>query len=215
MRTSNPPSNPALLEALARDFVENGYDLKQLMRRIASSRVYQLSSTPNETNVGDTEHFSRAYRRRLPAEVMTDAVADVTGVPNQFEGMPPGARALQAWNFKLDSDTLDAFGRPDSSEDCPCERNLGTSVVQALHLMNSDGLQAKLSNKDGRVAGLASSELTEAQIIDELYLVVLLAPPDRGGTGDRRAAIHHPRRDPPDRLRGHPLGADQLRRICI
>ena len=101
---------------------------------------------------------------------MTDAVADVTGVPNQFEGMPPGARALQAWNFKLDSDTLDAFGRPDSSEDCPCERNLGTSVVQALHLMNSDGLQAKLSSKDGRVAGLASGELTEAQIIDELYL---------------------------------------------
>lgn len=170
MRTSNPPSNPALLEALARDFVANGYDLKQLMRRIAGSRVYQLSSTPNESNVGDTEHFSRAYRRRLPAEVMTDAVADVTGVPNQFEGMPPGARALQAWNFKLDSDTLDAFGRPDSSEDCPCERNLGTSVVQALHLMNSDGLQAKLSNKAGRVAGLASSELTEVQIIDELYL---------------------------------------------
>jgi len=171
MRTSNPPSNPALLDALARDFVANGYDLKQLMRRIASSRVYQLSSTPNETNVGDTEHFSRAYRRRMAAEVMTDAVADVTGVPNRFEGMAPGARALQAWNFKLASDTLDAFGRPDSSEDCPCERNLSTSVVQALHLMNSDGLQAKLTDKGGRLAGLASGDLSEAQIIDELYLL--------------------------------------------
>ena len=171
MRTSNPASNPALLEALARDFVDHGYDLKQLMRRIATSRVYQLSSTPNQTNVGDTEHFSRAYRKRLPAEVMTDAVADVTGVPNRFEGMPPGARALQAWNFKLASDTLDAFGRPDSSEDCPCERNLSTSVVQALHLMNSDGLQAKLADKEGRVMGFASGELSEAQIIDELYLL--------------------------------------------
>jgi hypothetical protein len=75
-------------------------------------------------------------------------------VPNDFQGMPPGARALQAWNLKLDSDTLDAFGRPDSSEDCPCERNLESSVVQALHLMHSDGLQDKLADKKGRVTEL-------------------------------------------------------------
>ena len=178
MRTSNPPSNPELLDALARDFIDGGYDLKKLMRRIASSRVYQLSATPNETNVGDTQHFSRAYLRRLPAEVMTDAVADVTGIPDQFEGMPPGARALQTWNFKLASDTLDAFGRPDSSEDCPCERDLGTSVVQALHLMNSDGLQAKLAHQSGRVAALASGELSESQIIEELYLASYARLPD-------------------------------------
>lgn len=173
MRTSNPPSNPALLDALARDFVENGYDLKQLMRRITSSRVYQLSSSPNETNVKDTEHFSRAYRRRMSAEMMTDAVADVTGVPNNFEGMPAGARALQTWNFKLASDTLDAFGRPDSSEDCPCERNMEGSVVQALHLMHADGLQDKLADKKGRVAMLAGGDLSEAEIVEGLYLTAL------------------------------------------
>ncbi len=178
LRTSNPPSNPALLDALALDFIENGYDLKQLMRRIANSRVYQLSATPNETNAADIEHFSRAYRRRLPAEVMTDAVANVTGVADNFEGMPKGTRALQTWNFKLASDTLDAFGRPDSSEDCPCERNLGTSVVQALHLMNSDGLQAKLANKDGRVARLLAGDLTDARIVDELYLAAYARLPD-------------------------------------
>jgi hypothetical protein len=179
MRTSNPPANPALLEALARDFVENGHDLKQLMRRIANSRVYQLSSTPNETNVKDTRQFSRAYRRRLSAEVMTDAIADVTGVPNSFQGMPAGARALQTWNFKLASDTLDAFGRPDSSEDCPCERNLGGSVVQALHLMHADGLQGKLADKRGRIARLASSGLEEGKLVDELYLAALARFPTK------------------------------------
>ncbi len=178
-RTSNPPSNPALLDALARDFVEHGFDLKHLMRRIANSRLYQLSSVPNEHNLRDTGHFSRAYRRRLPAEVMTDAVADVTGVPNDFQGMPAGARALQAWNFKLASDTLDAFGRPDSSEDCPCERNLETSVVQALHLMHSDGLQDKLADPSGRVAQLVSSERSGPEIVEELYLAALARFPDK------------------------------------
>jgi len=177
LRTSNPPSNPALLDALARDFVENGYDLKHLMGRIANSRVYQLSSAANETNLSDTRHFSRAYRRRLSAEAMTDAVAEVTGVPDEFEGMPAGARALQTWNFKLGSDTLDAFGRPDSSEDCPCERNLESSVVQALHLMHSERLQDKLAHKNGRVASLAAGDLDEPQIVDELYLVALARLP--------------------------------------
>ena len=183
LRTSNPPSNPELLDALAADFANNGFDLKHLMRRIANSRVYQLSAAPNETNIHDTRYFSRMYPRRLAAEVMADAVADATGVANQFEGMPPGARALQTWNFKLASDTLDAFGRPDSSEDCPCERDLGTSVVQALHLMNSDGLQAKLEDENGRVAKLVGSGLSEAQIVDELYMVGYSRMP----TGDERA----------------------------
>ena len=77
---------------------------------------------------------------------------------------PAGARALQTWNFKLASDTLDAFGRPDSSEDCPCERNLDSSVVQALHLMHADGLQAKLEDKKGRVARLVESEAFKEQL---------------------------------------------------
>ena len=182
MRTSNPPSDPALLDALAADFVAHGYDLKQLMGRIANSRVYQLSSLPNETNVKDTQYFSRTYRRRLSAEMMSDVVSDVTGVPDHFQGMPAGARALQTWNFKLGSDLLDAFGRPDSSEDCPCERNLEGSVVQALHLMHSEHLQAKLANKNGRVTKLVSSELSEAEIVEELFLTAMGRFPDKEET---------------------------------
>jgi hypothetical protein len=86
---------------------------------------------------------------------------------------------LQTWNFKLASDTLDAFGRPDSSEDCPCERNLGGSVVQALHLMHADGLQGKLADKRGRIARLASSGLEEGKLVDELYLAALARFPTK------------------------------------
>jgi hypothetical protein len=171
-RVTNPPTNPALLEALAQDFVRHGYDLKQLLRRITLSNLYQQSSEPKASNIQDTENFSRSYRRRLAAEVLADAVAEITQIPHVFEGLPRAARANQVWNFKIASDTLDAFGRPDSSSDCPCERNLSTSVVQALHLMNAESLQSKLAHQDGRVQALVESALTESEIIEELYLSV-------------------------------------------
>ncbi|MFT4639114.1 MAG: hypothetical protein ACI8T1_002438 [Verrucomicrobiales bacterium] len=171
-RATNPPTNPALLEALAEDFVSHGFDLKHLLKRIALSNLYQQSSEPTESNLHDTENFSRSYRRRMPAEVLGNALTDITQVPDLFEGLPQASRASQVWNFKIASDTLDAFGRPDSSSDCPCERNLSTSVVQALHLMNSEALQTKLNHADGRVKALASSERAEPEIIEELYLNV-------------------------------------------
>jgi WD40 repeat protein len=169
-RASNPIANEPLLNALAMDFGKRGYDLKYLMRTILSSRLYQLSSTPNEFNMADTKNFSRAYRRRLPAEVLMDAVSDVTGVPDEFAGCAPGTRAIQTWSYKVKSQFLDAFGRPNSSSDCPCDRDARTSVVQSLHMMNSRGLQAKLSSVEGRVKKLAESKSTPEEIAIELYL---------------------------------------------
>ena len=125
-----------MLNALAEDFVKNGYDLKHLMRTILGSRIYQAGSLPNEFNLGDTRHFSRSYRRRLPAETLLDAVTEVTGTSNQFQGLAAGASAKQTWNYKIRSEFMDAFGRPNSSSDCPCERDTKPSVVQALHMMN-------------------------------------------------------------------------------
>lgn len=176
-RASNPAVNEPLLNALAEDFAKKGYDLKHLIRTIASSRIYQLSSTPNEFNMADTKNFSRSYRRRLPAEVMLDAVADVTGVPDEFNGCAPGTRAMQTWSYKVRSQFLDAFGRPNSSSDCPCERDARTSVVQSLHMMNSRGLQSKLSSKEGRVKQLADSKLTPEEIVTELYLITFSRNP--------------------------------------
>jgi hypothetical protein len=176
-RASNPPTNGPLLDALARDFADHGYDLKHLVRTIMRSRAYQLSSMPNETNVADTKNFSRHYRRRPSAEVLLDAVSDVTGVREALQGDPPDARAAQAWNYRIDSDFLDAFSRPNPSADPPCERDAGGSVVQALHLMNSNRLMTKLSSDAGRAAMLAKSERTPSQIVEELYLAAYSRPP--------------------------------------
>ncbi|MCA1964574.1 MAG: DUF1553 domain-containing protein, partial [Prosthecobacter sp.] len=76
----------------------------------------------------------------------------------------------QTWNHKLSSDFLDAFGRPNASQECPCERERKPSVVQALHLMNSTNLQAKLTSSSGRVAQLVKSDLPEPRLVSELYL---------------------------------------------
>jgi mono/diheme cytochrome c family protein len=176
-RISNPCVNPPLLDALAEDFAKHGYDLKHLMRTIMESRLYQLSSTPNESNLADTRNFSRAYRRRLPAEVLFDAVNDVTGVPDTFAAMPVGSRATQAWSYKIESPLMDAFNRPNPSSDPPCERDRQMSVVQSLHLMNSKALQAKLSHKTGRARQLADSTKSPEEIVTELYLVTFSRPP--------------------------------------
>lgn len=169
-RVSNPPTNEALLEWLASDFTTHGYDLKHLMRTIVSSRTYQLSTQPNETNVTDTKNYSRGLKRRLAAEVLLDAVSDVTGQRDEFSGLPPNSRAVQTWNHKLASDFLDAFGRPNASQECPCERERKPSVVQALHLMNSNSLQEKLASKEGRISQLVKSDLPEPKLVNEVYL---------------------------------------------
>lgn len=176
-RASNPPTNEPLLDWLASDFSRQGYDLKELLRTILNSRLYQLSSLPNATNLSDTTNFSRAYRRRLPAEVMLDAVADLTRRPETFSGLPVGSRAVQQWNHLMKSDFLDAFGRPDSSADCPCERDRDSSVVQSLHLMNSDQLQAKLASAEGWAAALAQSDASEADLVERIYLAALARKP--------------------------------------
>ncbi|MEY4199168.1 MAG: hypothetical protein RLZZ265_908 [Verrucomicrobiota bacterium] len=169
-RASNPPSNGPLLDWLAQDFIAHKFDLKHLMRTILRSHTYQLSSTPNETNLADTRNYSRSYRRRLPAEVLLDAVTQVTGTRESFAGLPEGARALQTWNHVLNSDFMDAFGRPNSSAECPCERDAKPSMVQALHMMNSTKLNTKVTASEGRARLLAASNATEDQIIHDLYL---------------------------------------------
>lgn len=176
-RSSNPCVNGPLLDALAADFAANGYRLKQLVRAILGSRLYQLSSTPNDTNLADTKNFSRAYRRRLPAEVLLDAVNDATGVPDSFAASAPGTRAMQTWSYKIESPFMDAFTRPNPSSDPPCERDRQMSVVQSLHLMNAQNLQAKLGNAGGRVRHLAESGKSPEEVVRDLYLATLSRPP--------------------------------------
>lgn len=178
LRATNPPANAPLLEALGRDFREQGYDFKKLIRRIAASHVYGLSSLPSERNAVDLRNASRHYRTRIRGEVLLDAVSDITGVPESFSAMPPGARAMELWSHRIGSDFLDAFGRPDPNQDPPCERNADSTVVQVLHLMNSENLYRKATNDSGRAAKLAASDKTPEQIAEELYLWAYARQPD-------------------------------------
>ncbi len=177
-RASNPPSNPELLEWLSADFVSHGFDLKHLMRRIMETAAYQRSSLPNASNTADQRNFARSLRRRLPAEVLLDAVGDLTGARDTLGGLPAGSRAVQTWNHKLASEFMDAFGRPNPSLECPCERERKPTVVQSLHLMNSNGLQGKLVSAKGRVAAWAAPAKSPAEIVREIYLSAYAREPD-------------------------------------
>ena len=172
MRATNPPSNGPLLEALAEHFRKVGYNQKKLLRTILTSHVYGLSSMPNKQNVGDLRNYSRHYRQRLRGEVLLDALTDITGVPEVFAAAPLRTRAMELWTVRTQSVFLDSFGRPDPNQDPPCERTSDTSVVQALHLMNSPKLHAKVTSDDGRAAALAASKKAPREVVEELYLLV-------------------------------------------
>jgi Protein of unknown function (DUF1553)/Protein of unknown function (DUF1549) len=200
IRATNPPSNGPLLDALAEDFRAHRYDIKHLIRTIMTSSVYGMSSQPNDRNIADTRNFSRYYRQRLRAEILLDAISDVTDVPDSFDAAPPRSRALAIWTNRVPSLFLDTFGRPDPNQDPPCERTTDTAVVQALHLMNAPGLHKKLSADDGRVARLAKSDSAPAAIVDELYLLAYSRLPTNeeksvaeplflGPKSDRRSAV--------------------------
>ncbi len=170
VRATNPPGNPALLDALARVVTDSRFDLKQFIRTLAASRTYQLSATPNDTNAQDEQNYSRALFKRLPAEVLFDAVCQVTGVPEKFDGVPSGTRAIQLWDSQTQHYFLKLFGRPVRVTACECERNSEASIAQVLHLLNSPNLQSKLSHANGQLARLVASHPDNAKLADELYL---------------------------------------------
>jgi len=188
LRATNPPANAPLLEALGKDFRAQGCDLKKMIRRIATSYVYGLSSLPGERNAVDLRNASRHYRTRLRGEVLLDAVSDLTGVPESFSAMPAGSRAMQLWTHRINSDFLDAFGRPDPNQDPPCERTPDSTVVQVLHLMNSESLHRKVTADNALPAKLAATDKTPDQIAEELYLWTYARLPDEA---EKQVARNH------------------------
>lgn len=195
VRATNPAGNPALLDAVAKSLAESKFDLKQFIRTLTASRTYQLSATPNETNAQDEQNYSRALFKRLPAEVLLDAVSQVTGVPEKFDGVPAGARAIQLWDSQTQHYFLKLFGRPVRATACECERNSEASIAQVLHLMNSPALQAKLAHADGRMARLAAAQPDPERLAEELYLTFFnRLPTDAERQLARRHFAAHPNR---------------------
>src|SRR5262249_49470882 len=141
-----------------------------LIRTIVTSKVYGLSSQPNADNVRDSQNYSRAYRKRLGAEVLLDAVSDVTGEAESFAGMPPGTRAVQLWDHRLPSSVHDTSGRPQRKAVCQCERASDVTLGQVLHLMNASPINDKISAPTGRIARLVGEGREPKTIVTELYL---------------------------------------------
>jgi len=170
MRVTNPPSNPELLDALSENFIQNGFDLKRLVRDICTSSAYQLSSEPNDYNVTDKQNFSSFYPRRLNAEPLYDAINQVANSAVTFSGMPAGTRAVQLPDSGFTDYFLMVFGKPQAASACECERSDDANLAQSLHLLNSTDIQGKLAAGSGRPALLAADEeKSEEEKVDELY----------------------------------------------
>lgn len=184
MRISNPPSNPELLDALADDFVKHGYDLKRLVRLIATCRAYDRSSLPNTWNQVDRQNFARFYPRRLPAEVLLDAISTATGTTEPFNGMPKSFRATQLPDEGIDAagQFLEVFGRPKRESVCECERASEATLSQSLHLLNSGEIERKLSAKEGRPTRWAEDARPDGEKVEEMYRICFSRQP----TNDER-----------------------------
>jgi hypothetical protein len=190
MRETNPPSNPELFDALAKDFVSHKYDVKHLIRTILNSATYQRSSKPLPANAADDRFYSRYLVRRLPAEIILDAYSDVTGVATAFSqvSLGPtggvaganysmGTRAVQLPDSQLVSPFLDAFGRAERDRTCSCEVTVDASVRQALHLNNGKTLNDKLRDPKSRLSKWLDEKVPDAEVVERVFRLGLSRPP--------------------------------------
>jgi uncharacterized protein YjdB len=176
VRVSNPAVNKELLDELGTRFTEYNYDFKKLVRDICTSRVYQHSTATNETNIKDTSNFSHAALRRVRAEVLLDAITQVTDTKNKFQGLPTGARAVQIANGNTSTYFLTAFGRAKRETVCSCEVSIEPNLSQALHLLNGDTVNTKMAQ--GKLVPTRLKEgKTPEQIAEEIYIRCLSRKP--------------------------------------
>jgi hypothetical protein len=176
-RASNPPSNPQLLDLLAKYLVAADYNVHELIRFIADSEAYQRSSKPNGSNATDERNYSRALLKRMDAEVLYDLVNDVTGSSDKFQGVPMGARAVELWDSEVEHEFLSLFGRPKRKTSCECERVGQPTVGQVLHLLNSQNLELKLRHPQGRVVQMARQYGDDLELITQMYLTFFARSP--------------------------------------
>ena len=179
IRDTNPPTNPKLLAALEAHFISSGFDLKDLVRTITRSQTYQFSFRADDRNRSDTQNFSRFYPKRLPAEVLLDAIDQLTGATTTFNNLPAGTRAiaLPDNSYNNSSPFLKVFGRPESASVCECERTQSSSLSQSLHLINAADIRAKLSTPKGRADRFATENRPPLENTRELYIAAFSREP--------------------------------------
>jgi hypothetical protein len=169
LRSTSPPINEPLLQALTEDFVKHRFDVRHLMRVIVNSRTYQRSSAPNATNAHDDANFSHAIPRRIPAEALLDSLVQATAVKENFAGVPAAFTAVQLPDANVQSDFLSLFGKAQRSEACECERDLGSNMLQALHFINGKSILTRVMNPAARPSLLMKQKLPDDQLVESLY----------------------------------------------
>jgi hypothetical protein len=184
VRVTNPPVNEPLLEDLSKRLVASNFNLRSLVRDICASRTYQLSSQPNETNRRDTRQFSRAYLRRLRADVFIDSVVSVTGIPRDFPGFPSETRAIDYYprtsgdterpNFG--DDVFKCLGRSSRGSVSSTETKTAPTISQALHFAVGDTIQPRLA-AGGKIKAMVDSKEKPEEVIEELYIMALARRP--------------------------------------
>jgi hypothetical protein len=208
-RATNPPTNPELLDWLAKDFARGGFRLKRAVKTVMSSRTYQLAATARDrTTMSDDLHHAHALDQPLEAEQLLDALSQVSGVPVPFRGYPLGMRANQIpappqsgrrfGGEGMGEKFLKAFGKPDRLLTCECERNDDPGLLQAFQLITGELMNALVKDPDNRLGKMLSAGKSDTEMLEEFYLAALCRPPTAaeskkllayvGDAKDRRAA---------------------------
>ena len=183
MRSTNPPTNPPLMDALAKHFADSDFNLKQLTRTIMNSRLYQLDSQPTATNASDRRFYAYYRVKRLSAESLLDAIDRAAGTQTKFRNLPLGTKAIELPDAEYPDFFLNVFAKPKRASVCECERSPDENLAQALHTLNGDILASKLSDAKGRIATLFAFRSADGkpkpheEIVRDLYLAALCRQP--------------------------------------
>ena len=177
IRAGNPASNPELLDALTKDFVDSGYDLKKLIRTICNSATYQRSLEAGQWNEDDTINFSHALPRRLSAEQLYDAIIQATGAPRTLPGVPAGFRASELPDSDVEVAFLDMFGRAPRESPCECERTSDVSLGQTLNMVNGPTIGDAIAHPQGVIAKAVAAGVPNDKLIETIYLSALCRKP--------------------------------------
>ena len=175
IRAGNPPSNPALLDYLTSEFVSSGFNTRRVLRLICQSRTYQLEIASHEWNVDDHVNYSHATARRLPAEVLMDAVYRVTGSTLNFPGVKAGTRAGQLLDSGVDvpSGVLATLGRPPRESSCECERNNDIRLGSVMSLLSGPAISGAINDPRNGLAKLVEKNKEDSAVIEEIFMRVL------------------------------------------
>jgi hypothetical protein len=195
LRATNPPSNPELMRVLQTEFVQHGFDMKHLIRLILNSRTYQTASVTLPGNETDTRFYSHYYARRLPAEVLLDAITSASGIPEKFDGFPEGVRAVQIPDPHSYSAFLKLFGSSERVTACACERTGDVTLPQLLNLQNGERMLAKLRDEQGTLGKLLRNKSSDAEVIESLFLSTLSRLPRQSELDALQAALKNEPRE--------------------